>query len=47
MSFECKYLNNNYCELRKKECKPGEKGCILNKNRVIFINDKNNENKKE
>ncbi|NPV01758.1 MAG: hypothetical protein HPY53_10300 [Brevinematales bacterium] len=31
MSFECLYKNNDKCELRKKECIPGEKGCILHK----------------
>ena len=36
MSFECKHKNNDYCELRRLECVPGEKGCVLT-NRVKFV----------
>jgi hypothetical protein len=36
MSFECKYKNNDFCELRRKECTPGAEGCVLN-GRAQFI----------
>ncbi|MEJ5283457.1 MAG: hypothetical protein WHS77_00230 [Brevinematales bacterium] len=39
MSFECKFFNKNYCELLNKECKPGQKGCVLNKTNVFFIGE--------
>ena len=29
MSWECKYLNETFCEKRKQECDPGAKGCVL------------------
>jgi hypothetical protein len=45
MSFECKYFNKNFCELLKKECKPGQNGCVLRKANVFFVGE-NDENKK-
>ena len=29
MSWECKYLNETFCEKRKQECDPGAKGCVI------------------
>lgn len=37
MSFECKHYLNGHCVLREKECVPGDKGCVLNKAKVRFI----------
>ncbi|MDR2790522.1 MAG: hypothetical protein LBB59_06060 [Campylobacteraceae bacterium] len=28
-SWECSHLIDKKCELLKKECMPGEKGCVL------------------
>lgn len=52
MSFECKYALNGHCELRGKECVPGDKGCVLIKAKARFIDfgkkdDAGKENKKE
>lgn len=37
MSFECKYYNKGKCELMNKDCKPGQKGCVLNNAGIRFI----------
>lgn len=37
MSFDCKYYNKGHCELMNKECKPGQKGCVLFSAGVKFI----------
>jgi hypothetical protein len=29
MSWECKYLRETFCDKRKKECCPGDAGCVL------------------
>jgi len=29
MSWECKYLNETFCNKRKQECDPGAQGCVL------------------
>ena len=29
MSWECKYLNETFCNKRNQECDPGAKGCVL------------------
>ena len=47
MSFEFKYFNKGYCELLEKECKPGQKGCILIKAKVFFIGEKDKNEKTE
>ena len=46
MSFECKYFNKNSCELLQKECKSGQKGCVLRKANVLFISEKMKTKKK-
>ncbi|MDR1977042.1 MAG: hypothetical protein LBQ18_08665 [Campylobacteraceae bacterium] len=28
-SWDCSHLINQKCDLLKKECSPGEKGCVL------------------
>ena len=35
MSYECRYLRGTFCDKRKKECDPGEPGCVL-RGRVSF-----------
>ncbi len=45
MSFECKYFNKNFCELLEKTCKPGQKGCVLNRTKAFFIGE--NDEKKD
>ena len=35
MSWECRYLRETFCDKRKKECDPGEPGCVL-RGRVSF-----------
>lgn len=40
MSFECRHYLNGWCELRKLECVPGAKGCVLVKAGVYFIGEK-------
>lgn len=37
MSFECKHDLNGHCELLKKKCSPGQKGCVLNAAGARFI----------
>jgi len=37
MSFECLYKKNEFCELRKLECIPGAKGCILYKSGYAML----------
>ncbi|MDP8258454.1 MAG: hypothetical protein P9L90_03425 [Candidatus Aadella gelida] len=38
MSWTCPHQDNDFCELRKKECKPGAEGCVL-AGRVKFGKD--------
>ena len=35
MSYECRHLRGTFCDKRKKECDPGEPGCVL-RGRVSF-----------
>ena len=35
MSYECRYLRGTFCDKRKRECDPGEPGCVL-RGRVSF-----------
>lgn len=47
MSFDCKYkIKDGLCLRLKKECSPGEKGCILyGKFEFPFKDDKDNKKK--
>ena len=29
MSWECRFLQETFCNKRKQECNPGAKGCVL------------------
>ena len=35
MSYECRFLRGTFCDKRKRECDPGEPGCVL-RGRVSF-----------
>ena len=35
MSYECRHLQNTFCNKRKKECDPGAPGCVL-RGRFVF-----------
>ena len=39
MSFECKYCCDKNCELLRKECRPGQKGCVLRRAGAFFIGE--------
>lgn len=40
MSFECRFLANDFCTRLNKTCKPGQNGCVL-QNKVKFISPTN------
>ena len=39
MSWECKYLRETFCDKRKKECCPGDAGCVLYGKYVFPLRD--------
>lgn len=39
MSWECKYLRETFCDKRKKECCPGDAGCVLYRKYVFPLRD--------
>jgi hypothetical protein len=48
MSFDCKYkVKNNQCHRLKKECSPGEKGCILHGKYDFPLKENKDKGKKE
>ena len=46
MSYECRYLDETFCNKRLKECDPGSPGCVL-RGRFVFGIKENRPSKKE
>ena len=46
MSWECKYLNETFCNKRQQECDPGAKGCVLQGRFVFPLKEKTKAQKK-
>jgi len=46
MGWTCQHDLKGYCKLLNKSCKPGIKGCILNKSEYIFTTGNYEEDKK-
>lgn len=40
MSYECRYLDETFCNKRQKECDPGSPGCVLQGRFVFGIKEK-------